>query len=151
MNARRGWGFLVATMVLELVAGIFFLVHGFNERSAISPIPGGVRTEGSVVSVRWRCFKGCTYQPTIAYTVGQQRYTFVGAMHANYLAVGSPDPIVYDPSHPATAHDLGGSEGAWIGSVVIGAILVAFPIATSALVAWARRRFRRLHQPGTLG
>lgn len=147
-NPRRGWVIIALVLLVGFGGGAIMLMRGLEQRSAAAPLAGGMRTTGTVVAVSKSCFKGCTYRPTISYVVEQHTYTFVGVVHAYRPAIGSSDPISYDPSDPAIAHDLGGSEGAWIGSVVIGALGIGVAAALLVLVLWARRRYGRSRAQG---
>ena len=104
---------------------------GLADRSASLPLPGGVRVEGTVVRVQADCSRSCSYQPVIRYVVGGRSYTILGAYHGGAPAVGSPEPVSYDPAHPAVARDLGGYSTNWMASIVVGALLLVAAVVLS--------------------
>lgn len=133
---------LVLVLLVGFGVGAVLLVTGLAERSSTLPIAGGIRVEGTVVSVQSSCSRSCSYRPVIRYMVGPASHIFVGAYHGSDPAIGSRELVSYNPAHPATAHDLGGYSTNWMASIVVGCVLLAGASTLVILVGirGARRR-----------
>ena len=143
MTKNRAMVILSIVMVALLGGGAALIVRGLHEHSAGQPIPGGVTTTGTVVSVQQYCTKGCTYQPTISYVVDGHTYQFAGVTRNGDPAVGSSDKISYDPLDPAVAHDLGGGSARYITDVVMGGVCTLISLLLGWVIATTPRRLRR--------
>lgn len=143
MTRNRAMVILTVIMVALLGGGAALIVRGMHEHGAGQPIPGGITTNGTVVSVQQYCAKGCTYQPTISYVVDGQTYQFVGVIRNGFPPVGSSDPISYDPSNPAIAHDLGGSAARYVVDIILGGVCILISLLLGWVVVTTPRRLRR--------
>lgn len=126
----------------SLGGGAALISRGVSLHGATVSTPRDVRTEGTVVAVQKHCFKGCTYQPTIEYMVAGRSYLFKGGMHNTDPAIGSSNPIAYDPAHPGTAYDLAGNT-AWAVDIIFGGLLVLVGALILFRLIRARRRAHR--------
>lgn len=122
-------------VILLVLAGVG-IHQALHERSLASPIPGGVRTIGTVTDVEPFCGRGCSYDAVVTYTVDGRTYTVTGTRRNDAPRIGSPNPVSYDPHNPADAHDIG-TRGPWLGHMVISClfgvlalVIVAFSLAS---------------------
>ena len=142
-KARRMLAVATVFVAAFTLLGVFLLVEAVHTRDARQPIPGGVRTAGTITDVGVSCVRGCTYTPTISFTADGQTYTFTGQTRDGRPAVGSPDPVSYDPADPNHARDLGAGSAGWIVDAVLGAFFASFGLWFAYLAATAGRRRRR--------
>lgn len=144
MTARIKMLVVLAVVALGcLGGGAALMIRGLHEHSAQQPLPGGVTTTGTIVSVQKYCVRGCTYQPTISYTVDGQVYQVVGSIRNGDPAIGSADRVSYDPTDPSLANDLGGGAARYVTDIILGGAFALIGLLLGLVLATTPRRLRR--------
>jgi uncharacterized protein DUF3592 len=129
----------VASLPFDLIGA------GLSTRKIVSPVPGGLRTTGQIVSVSSEQeLHGRDYTPTILFTARNGHvYTFFGPSDAVSQKVGANVTVSYDPANPNRAADLSAGATSWEALFWSGVGLVPIEIAVIVLVVVRIRKVRK--------